>query len=233
MLSKSTFFKIALVLLTSASNINIVTAQAASQFPAHAFTIRKPEPCDANCQASLCSIEDYCKPCGSGQCTGREECGTWAGKADHCCTQPYVHEGPLLCSDVSSFLSTLDVSSAAAGSKGTVITAEQCPSGQVVAAYSAFGENKNGNLTCCSAGMDAVILESEGILSVPEEVLCIDEVSGSTSSGSGSSSSGGGGSSDSGSSAGGASTNAAGKAYSPMVGTISVLLFGVSTYILI
>ncbi|KAK6331234.1 hypothetical protein TWF696_003294 [Orbilia brochopaga] len=163
--------------------VYVGTTLGQSLFPSHAFTIRAPEPCDDDCRATICTTEDYCTPCGTGLCLGQEECGTWAGRENHCCIQPYIHGGALRCSEVSNFLSNLDVN-ATSNEKATVMTAERCPSGQVIASQSPFGGN-GGNLTCCAGGKDAVIVES-GTLSVPETVICVDELKG----GSGSSSSG-------------------------------------------
>ncbi|KAK6340017.1 hypothetical protein TWF730_001794 [Orbilia blumenaviensis] len=154
-------------------------------FPAHIFTIRAPEPCDQACQDIICTQPGSCTPCGSGQCTVGEECGTWAGKPDTCCIQPYnfsPSSDKLKCSDVASFLSSLDPQNPPSGS-GTpkVYSAETCPSGEVIAAYAVFGE-ASGNLTCCERGKDAVVIESS-TLSVPESVVCVNELSAGASSG--------------------------------------------------
>ncbi|KAK6523043.1 hypothetical protein TWF281_002465 [Arthrobotrys megalospora] len=166
--------------------IPFATAQASNPlFPAHIFTIRAPEPCDQSCQDIICTQPGSCTPCGSGQCTTGEECGTWAGKANTCCIQPYNFSPSgekLRCSDVASFLSSLDPKNPPSGS-GTPKTysAERCPSGEVIAAYAVFGE-ASGNLTCCDRGKDAVVVEST-TLSVPEAVLCVNELSAGASSG--------------------------------------------------
>ncbi|KAK6519906.1 hypothetical protein TWF506_000201 [Arthrobotrys conoides] len=166
------------------------TPFAASQvsnplFPAHTFTIRAPEPCDQSCQDIICTQPDSCTPCGSGQCTYGEECGTWAGRANTCCIQPYnfsPSSPKLKCSDVSSFLSSLDPKNPPGGSSmPKVYSAETCPSGEVIAAAAVFGEEQ-GNLTCCERGKDAVVVESS-TLSVPETVVCVNELSAGASSG--------------------------------------------------
>ncbi|EPS40374.1 hypothetical protein H072_5817 [Dactylellina haptotyla CBS 200.50] len=157
-------------------------------FPSHAFTIRGPEPCDSDCQSTICTTEGYCTPCGSGICIGTEECGTWVGKANHCCIQPFNFDPSgtkLKCSDAAGYLSALDVTSAGAGAQPKTYTADVCPSGEVIAAYEVFGDIKDGNLTCCTQGQDVIILES-GTLSVPESILCVDEVSAGASGSGGS-----------------------------------------------
>ncbi|KAF3918225.1 hypothetical protein ABW20_dc0109045 [Dactylellina cionopaga] len=172
------FTAIILFLLTAASSF--AQGQSNPLFPSHTFTIRPPEPCDESCISTICTTPESCTPCGTGQCTAGEECGTWAGKANHCCIQPYNFsptESKLLCSDVSEYLSKLDVTaSSAAGQQPKTYTADTCPSGEVIAAYEVFGDIKGGNLTCCDRGKDVVIVDGD-TLSLPGSLLCIDELS--------------------------------------------------------
>ncbi|KAF3935359.1 hypothetical protein ABW19_dt0209817 [Dactylella cylindrospora] len=153
---------------------HLATAQQVFGFPTNTFTIRPPEGCDKQCKDTLCTIPGVCLPCGTGMCTGDEECGTWAGNENYCCLHyGFTTDGSKpVCSNYKDYLEGLDIGDSSAGSRPTVREGAACPTGEVVAAYHVDATWGQGNLSCCPADKDAVVMQGEEY-GIAIDVLCV------------------------------------------------------------